>query len=136
MRNYTHIDAETVDEVVTVLRDYGDKASVIAGGTDLLCTMKDEILPVYPEVLINIKKIPDLQGIKEEGGVLKLGALTTLTEITDDVTIKSKYTALADAALAVGSPQLRNTGTIAGNLCQDIRCWYYRSANNYFYCFC
>jgi len=68
MRKFAHVNARSIDEAVSFLRRYGDKADVIAGGTDLLGKMKDEVLPRYPEALINIKTIPGLEFIKEEGG--------------------------------------------------------------------
>ena len=68
MRKFAHVNARSIDEAGSFLRRYGDKADVIAGGTDLLGKMKDEVLPRYPEALINIKTIPGLEFIKEEGG--------------------------------------------------------------------
>jgi len=135
MRSFIHINAKTVDEAVSLLTQYGKKARVIAGGTDLLGTMKDEIHPTYPEVIINLKTIePSLEYIKEEGGVLKIGALTKLYDIEASSLVKEKYPALAQAAHAVGSPHIREMGTIGGNLCQEVRCWYYRQPGNRFYC--
>jgi xanthine dehydrogenase YagS FAD-binding subunit len=134
MKKFTHIKAATVEGAVSALGKYGKKAKVIAGGTDLLTTMKDEIYPTYPEVLVNIKTIPGMDYIKEEGGMLKIGALTTLSTMAKSSLVKDKYAALAQAAYAVGSPQCRNMGTIGGNLCQEVRCWYYRQPKNYFYC--
>lgn len=133
MKKFTLVNATTVAEAVSALGT--GNAKVIAGGTDLLTVMKDRIKPTYPEVLVNIKAIAGLGSIKEEAGVLKIGALALLSDIVDDSTIKSKYTALAQAARAVATPQIRNMGTIAGNLCQEVRCWYYRAPKNYFFCF-
>lgn len=134
MKNFAHINAKTIDEAVATLRRYGDKAKVIAGGTDLLDVMKDEILPTYPECLVNLKTIPGLDFIREENGTLNIGALTRLEDIGNDLIVKSKYTALAEAAHVVASPHIREMGTIGGNICQDIRCWYYRNHNNRFPC--
>ncbi|UCG79921.1 MAG: FAD binding domain-containing protein, partial [Desulfobacterales bacterium] len=78
MRKFSHINASSVDEAVSWLRRYGQRAHVIAGGTDLLGKMKDEILPTYPEAIINLKTIPGLDFIKEEDGMLKIGALSRL----------------------------------------------------------
>ncbi len=99
---------------------------MVAGGTDLLGILKDKILPSYPEVIINIKAIPKLDDIKEDKHGLKIGTLTTLSDIAKSPVIREKYKVLAEAADAVGSPQIRNMATLAGNLCQDVRCWYYR----------
>ena len=134
MRKFTHINARTIDEAVSALKRYGERASLIAGGTDLLGKMKDEILPKYPEALINIKTIPGLDFLKEESGVLRIGALSRLEDIGKEPLIREKYTALAQAAARTASPHLREMGTLAGNLCQDIRCWYYRNPNNRFPC--
>ena len=134
MKKFAHVNALTVDEAVLTLRRYGNKAAIIAGGTDLLGKMKDEILPTYPEALVNIKTIEGLDFIKEEGGYLKIGALTRLEDIATNATVKDKYPALAQAAQRTASTHLREMGTIGGNICQDIRCWYYRNPHNRFPC--
>jgi xanthine dehydrogenase YagS FAD-binding subunit len=134
MRKFVHLNARTIDEAVSVLQRYRGKARVIAGGTDLLGKMKDEILPAYPEAIINLKTIPGLDFIKEEGENLRIGALTRLEDIAADSFVRSKYRALAEAAHRTASPHIREMGTIGGNICQDIRCWYYRNPNNRFPC--
>jgi len=134
MKNFKHFNAYSVDEAVALMGRYGERAAVIAGGTDILGKMKDSILPTYPEALINIKTIQGLSDIREEGGVLKIGALALLADIAASPVVKSKYAALAQAAGRTASPHLRNMGTIGGNICQDIRCWYYRNQNNRFSC--
>jgi len=134
MRDFKHFNAYSVDEAVALMGRYGERAAVIAGGTDILGKMKDSILPAYPEALINIKTIQGLSEIKESGGMLNIGALALLADIAANPVIKSKYAALAQAAGRTASPHLRNMGTIGGNICQDIRCWYYRNQNNRFSC--
>ena len=134
MRRFAHFNASRISDAVSILRRYGRKAEIIAGGTDLLGKMKDEILPRYPEALINIKTIPGLDFIREEGRRLKIGALTRLEDIAEHETVKSRYQALAEAAHRTASPHIREMGTIGGNVCQDIRCWYYRNPNNRFPC--
>ena len=134
MKAFTHFNASTIDEAVSLLRRYQGKAALIAGGTDLLGKMKDRILPAYPEALINMKTIPGLDTVKEEGGILKIGPLTILEDIAHNPMVKSKYAALAEAARRTASPHLREMGTIGGNICQDIRCWYYRNPENRFPC--
>jgi xanthine dehydrogenase YagS FAD-binding subunit len=126
MKSFKHIDAKTVNEACRLLEKYEGKAKLIAGGTDLLGILKDRILPDYPEALINLKTIHGLDYIKEDAKGLKIGALTTLANIANSPVIKGKYKVLAEAAQAVGSPQIRNMATLAGNLCQEVRCWYYR----------
>jgi len=127
LKLFKHYDAKSVEEAVSILGKYKEKAKIIAGGTDLLGALKNKIYPEYPEVLINIKTIPGLSYIKEEAGSLKIGALTSLTEVAESSLVRDKYSALAEAASRVASPQIRNMGTIGGNICQLIRCWYFRA---------
>ncbi|MDP3184108.1 MAG: FAD binding domain-containing protein [Anaerolineales bacterium] len=134
MNKFTHINATSVDEAVSILRRYGSKASIIAGGTDLLGKLKDESMSSYPEAVVNLKTIPGLDFIRQEGDVLKIGALTRLADIAADPIVQSRYAALAEAARRTASTHLREMGTLGGNLCQDIRCWYYRNPNNRFPC--
>jgi xanthine dehydrogenase YagS FAD-binding subunit len=96
--------------------------------------MKDRILPGYPEALINLKTITGLDAIAEEHGFLKIGALAILEDIAHHDVVKTKFQALAEAARRTASPHLREMGTIGGNICQDIRCWYYRHPENRFPC--
>ncbi len=126
MRSFKHIDARTVDEACTLLGKHKGKAVINAGGTDLLSTLKEEHLLNYPEAVINIKTISGLDDIKEENGVLKIGALTKLSDIAKSPLLRTSYKALVEAVRSVATPQIRNTATIGGNLCQDVRCWYYR----------
>jgi len=134
MRLFTHVNAATIDEAVAVLRQYGKKASIIAGGTDLLGKMKDEILQAYPEALVNIKSIPGLDAIRYAGDNLIIGALARLEDIATSSIVRKAYPGLAEAARRTASTHLREMGTIGGNLCQDIRCWYYRNPHNRFPC--
>jgi xanthine dehydrogenase YagS FAD-binding subunit len=134
VKTFVHIEPSTVEEVVLHLRRYGERASVLAGGTDLLGKMKDMILPVYPEAVVNLKAIPGLDFIREEDGVLAIGALTRIADIAAHSGIRRRYAALAEAACRTASPHLREMGTLGGNICQDIRCWYYRGSNNRFPC--
>jgi xanthine dehydrogenase YagS FAD-binding subunit len=134
MRKFAHFNARSVDEAVEILKRYGGRACVNAGGTDLLGKLKDEILPKYPEAIVNIKSIPDLEFIREDGGVLRIGALTRLEDIAVDAIVRKRYPALAAAAGRAASPHLREMGTLGGNICQDIRCWYYRHPDNRFPC--
>jgi xanthine dehydrogenase YagS FAD-binding subunit len=126
MKTFKHINVRTVKEACRLLKEYRGKAKLIAGGTDLLGILKDRILPDYPEAIINIKTVPHLDYIKEDAKGLKIGALTTLSKIAKSPVVKEKYKVLAEAAYAVATPQIRNMATLAGNLCQDVRCWYYR----------
>ena len=125
MKPFKHTNARTIDEAVRLLED-NSKAKLIAGGTDLLSTLKDKILPAYPETVINIKTIPNLNHISEDVSGLKIGALAKLEEIAQSPVVREKYKIVGEAAEAVATPQIRRMGTIGGNLCQDVRCWYYR----------
>ena len=132
MKAFNHINAKTLVEAKTALA--GGKANLIAGGTDLIGLLKDNVLPTYPSTLINIKTIPGLDYIKEEAGALKIGATTRLAEIADNSTVNQKYTALAQAASRVATPHVRDMGTIGGNIAQLHRCWYFRKPENRFNC--
>jgi NADPH-dependent glutamate synthase beta subunit-like oxidoreductase len=132
MKPFNHINAASVSEATAILG--GGKARINGGGTDLVGTLKDNILPEYPATVVNLKSIPGLDYIKEENGMLKIGATTRLADIADSDIIKEKYAALAQAAHAVASPNIREMGTIAGNISQLPRCWYFRKAENRFPC--
>jgi xanthine dehydrogenase YagS FAD-binding subunit len=134
MEPFAHFNAETIDDAVLLLRRYGDRAHVIAGGTDLIGKMKDRILPTYPEALVNIKTIPSLGDIEIRNGMARIGPLCTLEEIAKSRIVEERWPALAQAAARAASPHLREMGTIGGNICQDIRCWYYRHPDNRFPC--
>jgi NADPH-dependent glutamate synthase beta subunit-like oxidoreductase len=134
MRTFDHIAVKSLREAVAQVSKYRKRAAVVAGGTDILGILKDEVHPVYPQVLVDIKSIEGLDSIREDSNGIRIGALTTLTEITKNKTIRENYPMLADAAHAVASPQLRNMGTIGGNICQEPRCWYYRHPDNTFHC--
>jgi xanthine dehydrogenase YagS FAD-binding subunit len=125
MRAFEYVKPTTVAEAVRELgRSWAD-AKILAGGIDLLGELKEGI--IAPQRIVNIKGISGLRYIRfsEEEG-LRLGALATLEEIETHQVIRQRYTALAEAAHSVGTPQIRNVGTIGGNLCQRPRCWYYR----------
>lgn len=126
MRSFDHVNAGSVREVVSLLERHGKRAVLIAGGTDLLTVLKDGILPDPPELVINIKTIPGLDAVEEDENGLRIGALARLANIAASPRIRDRFPVLAEAAASVGTPALRNMGTVGGNLCQDVRCWYYR----------
>jgi xanthine dehydrogenase YagS FAD-binding subunit len=132
-KKFAHMDAKSVEEAASILR--AGKAAVISGGTDLLGAMRFEILPAYPEVVVNLKSIPGMEYIREEGGMLKIGALTRLEDIAKNDLVRTRYAALAEGAHRTATPHIREMGTIAGNICQMTRCWYFRIPDNRFYCF-
>jgi xanthine dehydrogenase YagS FAD-binding subunit len=103
----------------------GESGSVVsAGGTDLLGCLRDGVFSA--ERLISLTGVKELQGIRAIGTELRIGALTTLTEVAESKQVVEQYKALSQAAASVGSPQIRNQGTIGGNICQRPRCWYFR----------
>jgi xanthine dehydrogenase YagS FAD-binding subunit len=121
--SFKHVDAASTQHALSLLAQYGEGARVLAGGQDLLFRIKKYI--VKPECVVNIKTIPGLNYIRLEAGKnLRIGALTTLSQIAQSVELQKDYTVLAQAAGVVASPQIRNMGTIAGNICQDVWCWY------------
>ena len=115
----------SVEDAQVLLRRYGADAWVLAGGLDSLDWLKDRIK--RPEALVDLGSIPGLKGIRELDGGLEIGAMTTLTELVGHPLVRERYSILLEAAEAAASPQIRNQGTIGGNVSQDTRCWYYRA---------
>lgn len=132
MRPFEYTSAPTLDAALDILSLTNDGAiRPLAGGTDLLTLMKADI--VTPDHLVDIKRASGLTGgIDETPDGLRIGALTSLTELETDPLIRERYTALSEAAAIAATPQLRNMATIGGNLLQRPRCWYYR--NPLFHC--
>ncbi|MDB9823280.1 xanthine dehydrogenase family protein subunit M [Deltaproteobacteria bacterium] len=126
MKSFNHISPGSLKEAIHILKEHNGRAVVIAGGTDLLSVLKDRLLPSYPETVINIKSIPGLDNIKKTGKALHLGPLCRLADIANSPEVLERFSILAEAAKSVATPHIRNMATIGGNLCQDVRCWYYR----------
>lgn len=114
-----------IDNALELLDDLGAKAWKLAGGQDSYDWFKDRAK--RPQALVDLSRIESMKGIAALDGGLQIGALTTLTEIEENEMVKSQFGLLAHAAGRVASPQIRNVGTIGGNVSQDARCWYYRS---------
>jgi xanthine dehydrogenase YagS FAD-binding subunit len=114
----------TVDDALVLQSRHGVKAWVLAGGLDSFDWFKDRIK--RPEVVIDLSQVKELRGIRAVGDELEIGAMTTLTEVVRHPMVREKYGILPNAAEAAASPQIRNQGTIGGNVSQDARCWYYR----------
>jgi xanthine dehydrogenase YagS FAD-binding subunit len=120
---FKHIDATSTEHALSVLAQYGEGSRVLAGGQDLLFRIKKYI--VQPEYVVNLKTIPGLNYIRSKPDEnLKIGALTTLSAIAQSAEVRQSYATLAQAAAVVASPQIRNMGTLGGNICQDVWCWY------------
>jgi len=126
VKAFKHFNATSVDEAIALMRSYDGNARLIAGGTDLLGVLKDEILPDYLAAVINIKTIAGLDDVEENGKRLIIGALTKLVDVVAHPLVRKRYPILSEAAEAVATPEIRNMATLGGNLCQDTRCWYYR----------
>jgi xanthine dehydrogenase YagS FAD-binding subunit len=124
MQSFKWINATSVDEVKEIFVQQGDKARIFAGGSDLMTMLKERL--DTPELIVSIGNIKALKYIREEEDGVRIGAMTVLADIAEHPALGRKFTALAQAAKAVGSPQIRNMGSIAGNLCQRPRCWYFR----------
>ncbi len=119
----------TVAEAVGVLRTHGGAAKVLGGGTDLLGLMKDRVegpLMPIPGILVDIKKIAELHTVSHSGSESTIGAAATLSELAGDRVLSARFPGLVQAAASVGTNQIRNMGTLGGNLCQRPWCWYFR----------
>lgn len=115
---------QTLDETLSLLEALKGEARIIAGGIDIIGLLKNKI--ITPRALINIKKIDSFRGIRERDNAIDIGPLTLINDITKSQLIKNKLPMLSELCGSIGSPQIRNMATIGGNLCQDVRCWYYR----------
>jgi xanthine dehydrogenase YagS FAD-binding subunit len=115
----------SIDEAVRLLDQHGADAWVMAGGLDTFDWLKDRTKRT--NVVVDLSQIAELSGIRELDGGVEIGATTTLTEVTTNPIVREKFGLLMEAAGLVASPQIRNQGTLGGNVSQDTRCWYYRS---------
>jgi xanthine dehydrogenase YagS FAD-binding subunit len=120
MKNFVWVQPQNMQEATNELKNNG---AVLAGGIELLCLLKDHL--ITPEKVINLKSIQGMRNIEIRNGA-KIGALVTLDTIQKHNEIRTMFRAIAQAAEGVASPQIRNVGTIGGNLCQRPRCWYFR----------
>ena len=118
----------SVDDAIKLLDKYGADALVLAGGLDSMDWLKDRLKK--PKVVVDLAQIKELHGVREANGGLEIGAMTPLTEIVKHPVVREKFSLLMQAAELVASPQIRNQGTIGGNVSQDTRCWYYRGGWN------
>jgi len=114
----------SIDDALGLLDKYGSEAWVLAGGLDTFDWLKDRIK--RPSVVVDLCQIKELTGVRSTADGIEIGAMTTLTEVVRNPIVKEKYSLLLEAAEIAASPQIRNQGTIGGNVSQDTRCWYYR----------
>jgi len=128
MPNFELLQPTKLADALSLLDRRGNEIWKVAGGNDTYAWIKDRIK--RPKAVMDITGIAELRGIRETADGIEIGALTTLTEISTNATIRQKFRVLADAAGRVASPQIRNSGTLGGNVSQDARCWYYRYGLN------
>jgi xanthine dehydrogenase YagS FAD-binding subunit len=125
MATFELLQPASIADAQKLLQQHGEDAWVMAGGMDTFDWLKDRIRK--PKVVVDLSGIEELKGIRTSSDGIEIGATTTLTEVVKHPVIREKYSLLADAAELVASPQIRNQGTIGGNVSQDARCWYYRA---------
>lgn len=119
---FSYVRAQSLDEALAQLG--ADETRVCAGGSDLLGCLRDRVFDCSR--VVSISQLDHLRGITSQRGGIRIGALTSVADVAQDPIVNERYPVLAQAAGAVASPQLRNQGTIGGNICQKPRCWYYR----------
>lgn len=113
-----------VEDALALAGRLAERGWLLGGGQDTYGWLKDRTKS--PEAMIDLNGIESLRGVREIADGIEIGALTTLTELANNPLVRERYSLLADAAVKVASPQIRNVGTVGGNLVQDVRCWYYR----------
>jgi xanthine dehydrogenase YagS FAD-binding subunit len=125
MQAFQLFQPDDLESTFSLTDKFGDRAWILAGGQDSFDWFKDRAK--QPEAVIDIGNIAALKGVRKTPDGLEIGALTTLNDVINNDIVAESYSLLADAASRVASPQIRNVGTLGGNICQDTRCWYYRS---------
>ena len=127
MKYFEHESAATFDEAVSLLKESPKgKTVVMAGGSDLIGVLKEQILEDYPEKVVDLKTVRGGGYIKQDGDTIEIGALTKLCDIVKSDLLNEKAPVLSQAARSVATPLIRNVATMGGNICQDVRCWFYR----------
>ena len=119
------VQPNSITDAQMVLEQQGDNGWVLAGGLDSFDWLKDRIKK--PKVVVDLSGIGELKGVRTTADGIEIGAMTTLTEVVEHPVIREKYELLKESAELVASPQIRNQGTLGGNVSQDARCWYYRA---------
>jgi xanthine dehydrogenase YagS FAD-binding subunit len=130
MERFEYANPTTVKDATALLGATWNDAQVLAGGTDLISMMKDFV--VSPKRVVNIKGIAELHGISKTSAGVRIGAAVTLDDLSAHQLIRTEFPSLLTAALGVNSPQIRNMGTVGGDLCQRPRCWYFRGGHGLF----
>jgi xanthine dehydrogenase YagS FAD-binding subunit len=124
MREFKIAEPKTADEVAALLAEAAGPVALMAGGTDILDELKSGVATA--DLLVDLDKVEGLRVIAKDKGGLRIGAMTRVVELAEDAAVAADYPSLKQAALSLATPQLRNAGTVGGNLCQRPRCWYYR----------
>ena len=124
MRHFKLAEPQSLEQVTALAGGGEGSGFLLAGGTDLLGEIKDEI--IEPGLVVDLGTVPDMVFCREEESGIRIGAMTTLADLAEMSVIQSFYPGFYQALLSVATPQIRNVGTVGGNLCQRPRCWYYR----------
>ena len=124
MSSFEYANPTDLETAIGLLDSKFGDTEILAGGTDLVTSLKQGI--VTPKRLVNLKGISTLKGIEATGDTVRIGAITPLADVLENERIKKEFPAIIQAIEGIGSPQIINMGTIAGDLCQRPRCWYYR----------
>jgi xanthine dehydrogenase YagS FAD-binding subunit len=125
METFAYAHPATKQEVFGLLGESWKDAAVLAGGTDIISLMKEHV--VIPQRVVSIRGIKEWGGLSQTPAGLRIGALVTFEELRENATVRAQYHSLVNAVDGIGSPQMRNMGTVAGDLCQRPRCWYFRN---------
>lgn len=129
INDFDYFNPNSIEEAVGLLQKFKDSSKIIAGGTNIIPALRLKIFSKYPEKIISLKLIKELKYIKEESGLVKIGAMTTFGNILEDKVLNDNYKALVEAALKSAPPQLRNLMTIGGETCKDLYSWYMWNPN-------
>ncbi len=124
MPNMELYQPAVLEDALAIADRLGDRGWLVGGGQDTYGWLKDRAKTT--DALIDLSGIESLRGIRQNGDTLEIGAMTTLTEVAENTLVRERFSLLAEASAIVASPQIRNIGTIGGNVSQDVRCWYYR----------
>jgi xanthine dehydrogenase YagS FAD-binding subunit len=125
MKSFEYASPRSVKEATALLSEQWGETEILAGGTDLLTCMKQQI--VQPKRLVSLKNVSDLRGIKASNSALRIGAMTRLSELIENKDVQKNFPALVTAARNIASAQILSVGTVGGDLCQRPRCWYFRN---------
>lgn len=130
MKPFAYAAPASLDEALSLLSDRWGQAEILAGGTDLVTCLKQNL--TAPARVVSLKNIGSLKGVRREGDKLQIGAMTTLADLAKESAVQEQFAALAAAVRGIGSEQMISAGTVGGDLCQRPRCWYFRTGHGLF----